>query len=78
MKKKNKKSQIEEVEKRETGERKTKSELVKERKRKAVPNLGKEVPYPLVPSKKDKEQYITRFLDVFKKLEITIPFGEAL
>ena len=55
MKKKNKKSQIEEVEKRETGERKTKSELVKERKRKAVPNLGKEVPYPLVPSKKDKE-----------------------
>ncbi|XP_006584235.1 uncharacterized protein [Glycine max] len=39
---------------------------------------GKEVPYPLVPSKKDKEQHLARFLDIFKKLEITFPFGEAL
>ena len=31
-----------------------------------------------MPSKKDKEQYFTHFLDIFKKLEITIPFGEAL
>ena len=38
----------------------------------------KEAPYPLVPSKKEKEQYFARFLDIFKKLEITIPFGEAL
>jgi len=32
----------------------------------------------LVSSKKDKERYFARFLDIFKKLEITIPFGEAL
>ena len=32
----------------------------------------------MVPSKKDKERYFSRFLDIFKKLEITIPFGEAL
>jgi len=31
-----------------------------------------------VPSKKDKERYFKRFLDIFKRLEITIPFGEAL
>ncbi|XP_006579096.1 uncharacterized protein [Glycine max] len=47
-------------------------------KKEAVPCTGKEVPYPLVPSKKDKERQLARFLDIFKKLEITIPFGEAL
>jgi len=36
------------------------------------------VPYPLVPLKKDKEWHLACFLDIFKKLEITIPFGEAL
>jgi len=36
------------------------------------------VAYPLVPSKKDKERHLARFLDIFKKLEITLPFGEAL
>ena len=39
---------------------------------------GKQVPYPLVPSKKDKERHLVRFLDIFRKLEITMPFGEAL
>ena len=34
--------------------------------------------YPLLPSKKERERYFARFLDIFKKLEITIPFGEAL
>ena len=29
-------------------------------------------------SKKDKERHFVRFLDIFKKLEITIPFGESL
>ena len=66
------------MEKRENGEKRTKIELVRERKREIVPNSGKEAPYPLVPSKKDKERYFARFLDIFKKLEITIPFGEAL
>jgi len=36
------------------------------------------VSYPLVPSKKDKERHLARFLDIFEKLEITMPFGEAL
>ena len=66
------------MEKRENGEKRTKIELVRERKREIVPNSGKEAPYPLVPFKKDKERYFARFLDIFKKLEITIPFGEAL
>ena len=32
----------------------------------------------MVPSKKDKERHLARFLDIFKKLEITLPFKEAL
>jgi len=32
----------------------------------------------MVPSKKDKDRHLARFLDIFRKLEITIPFGEAL
>jgi len=32
----------------------------------------------LVPSRKEKERHLARFLDIFKKLEITLPFGEAL
>ena len=75
---KNKKREIERVERKEIGERMTKSELARERKRKAVPNPVKEAPYPLVPSKKDNERYFALFLDIFKKLEIAIPFGEAL
>ena len=35
-------------------EKKTKSELAREKKE-AVPCSGKEIPYPLVSSKKDKE-----------------------
>ncbi|KAH1189657.1 hypothetical protein GmHk_20G057387 [Glycine max] len=31
-----------------------------------------------IPSKKDKERHLARFLDIFKKLEMTMPFGEAL
>ena len=37
-----------------------------------------EVPYPMVPSKKDKDCHLARFLDIFRKLEITMPFGKAL
>ena len=59
-------------------EKKTKSELAREKKKEVVLCTGKEAPYPLVSSKKDKERYFSHFLDIFKKLEITIPFGEAL
>ena len=39
---------------------------------------GVEVQYPVVPSKKEKDRHLVRFLDNFRKLEITLPFGEAL
>ncbi|CAJ2658862.1 unnamed protein product [Trifolium pratense] len=36
------------------------------------------LPYPHAPSKKDKERQYARFLDIFKRLHINIPFAEAL
>ena len=57
---------------------KNKSQLAREaRKEKPLPPL-KEFPYPLVPSKKNKECYFKHFLEIFKGLEITMPFGEGL
>jgi len=58
--------------------RKGKSEANTDKKKDTTPNEGKEVRYPLVPSRKEKESHLARFLDIFKKLEITLPFGEAL
>ena len=43
-----------------------------------VMDEGLEVPYPVVPSKKEKDCHLARFLDIFRKLEITMLFGEAL
>ena len=57
---------------------KTKSQLAREA-RKEIPSIPvKDILYRLVPSKKENEQYFARFLDIFNKLEITIPFREAL
>ncbi|XP_019455130.1 PREDICTED: uncharacterized protein LOC109356257 [Lupinus angustifolius] len=42
-----------------------------------LPQL-KDLPYPKRPSKKDKEQQYVRFLDLFKNLQINIPFMEAM
>ncbi|KAK2361118.1 hypothetical protein QL285_086309 [Trifolium repens] len=36
------------------------------------------LPYPHAQSKKDKERQYVRFLDIFKRLQINIPFAEAL
>ncbi|GAU47732.1 hypothetical protein TSUD_386910 [Trifolium subterraneum] len=36
------------------------------------------LPYPHAPTKKDKERQYARFLDIFKRLQINIPFSEAL
>ena len=58
--------------------RKGKSEANTDKKKDTTPNEGKEVTYPLVPSRKEKERHLARFLDILKKLEITLPFGEAL
>ena len=77
MKKNTKKKDSEEDERRENEEKKTKSELVREKKKEVVSSSGREAPYPLVSSKKEK-RYFACFLDIFKKLEITIPFGKAL
>ena len=57
---------------------KTKNQLAQEARREIPPTSSKETPYPLVPSKKDKEHYFKQFLDIFQMLEITIPFGEVI
>nr|KYP52787.1 hypothetical protein KK1_025322 [Cajanus cajan] len=36
------------------------------------------LPYPHAPSKKGKERQFLRFLDIIKKLQINIPFTEAM
>ena len=38
----------------------------------------KPLPYPKNPSRKEKERQLARFKDIFKQLEIKIPFSEAL
>ena len=72
MKNEKQKEKVVEIEK-----KKGKSEADSEKKKEATPIECKEVPYPLVPSRKDKERQLARFLDIFKKLEITLPFGKA-
>eukprot|EP00256_Glycine_max_P057275 XP_014625051.1 uncharacterized protein LOC102663122 [Glycine max] len=73
LKNEKQKEKVVEIEK-----KKGKSEANIEKNKEATPIECKEVPYPLVPSQKDKERHLARFLDIFKKLEITLPFGEAL
>ena len=72
----NEKNEKEKERKEET--KKSTSELVREKRKEVASDEGKEVPYHLVPSKKDKERHLMRFLDIFRKLEINMPFGEAL
>ncbi|XP_020211728.1 uncharacterized protein LOC109796467 [Cajanus cajan] len=43
-------------------------------KNEGVDNL----PYPHAPSKKEKDRQFARFLDIIKKLQINIPFTEAM
>ena len=56
----------------------SRSEKAREKKKEKASNEDTEVPYPMVPSKKDKDRHLARFLVIFRKLEITMPFGEAL
>ncbi|XP_006605059.1 uncharacterized protein [Glycine max] len=69
---------LEEVVEDEDDQQERATTIKEKKKREPFPAEGKEVPYPLVPSKKDKERRLAKFLDIFKKLEITLPFGEAL
>lgn len=57
---------------------KTKNQLVREGKKEAPAVPAKDILYPFIPSRKDKDMYFGHFLDIFRKLNITIPFGEAL
>ena len=54
-------------------EEKNNKNAKKSRSEKAV-----EVPYPVVYSKKEKDRHLARFLQIFRKLEITMPFKETL
>ena len=76
-KKLKKKKKMKKIKKNKNEER-SRSEQAREKKREKVVNEGAEVPYPMVPSEKEKDRHLVRFLDIFRKLEITMPFGEAL
>jgi hypothetical protein len=62
-------------------------EVKKKRARSSRVAKGKEVvsatpiqnlPYPHAPSKRENERHYARFMDIFKQLQINIPFAEAL
>ena len=59
-------------------EERSRSDQAREKQGEKAVNEGAEVPYPVVPSKKEKDFHLAKFLDIFRKLEITTPFGEAL
>ena len=55
-----------------------KKSRVKKGKEKVNPIPSQNMPYPHVPTKKDNARHYTRFMDIFKQLQINIPFSEAL
>ncbi|XP_057426208.1 uncharacterized protein LOC130719607 [Lotus japonicus] len=54
------------------------NELKNKEKVTLKPPLEKRLPYLHAPTKADKERQFTRFMDIFKRLQINIPFAEAL
>ncbi|XP_020216684.1 uncharacterized protein LOC109800304 [Cajanus cajan] len=62
----------------EVAVKKSKSQLARELKMKSKVSSTKDMPYPPAPSKKDKEKQFVRFMELFKKLQINIPFSKAL
>ncbi|XP_006603212.1 uncharacterized protein [Glycine max] len=56
----------------------TKSQKARKAKNEESPVLPQDLLYPKVSTKKNKEHCFMRFLEIFKGLEITMPFGEAL
>ena len=72
------KDQEKEKVKKNKDEEKSRSEKAREERKEKASEEGTEVPYPMVPSKKDKDHHLARFLDIFRKLEMTMPFGETL
>ncbi|CAJ2677728.1 unnamed protein product [Trifolium pratense] len=59
----------------EKGEKKGEKEVEVRKEKNSLPQ---HLPYPHAPSKKDKERQYARFMDIFKRLQINIPFSEAL
>ena len=57
---------------------KTKSQRAREAKKEEPLALPQDLPYPMEPTRKNKECYFKHFLEIFKGLEIPMPFGEAL
>jgi hypothetical protein len=63
----------------EVSEERENSDL-KSKEKKSIQKIPstQHLPYPQVPTKKDKERQYARFLDIFKRLQISLPFSEAL
>lgn len=74
---KNKEEELVENEKLEKEELEKKKKIQKE-KEKMKSILVQHLPYPHAPSKKDNARHYARFLDIFSRLQINIPFFEAL
>jgi len=53
-------------------------QIAREAKKEEPLALPQDLPYPMAPTWKKKECYFKRFLEIFKGLEITMPFREAL
>ncbi|WJX91525.1 hypothetical protein P8452_73291 [Trifolium repens] len=75
---KNQKNKEKEIEGEASEERKTRNQKAKEEKNVQKSPPTQHLPYPHTQSKKDKERQYARFLDIFKRLQINIPFSEAL
>ena len=70
-----------EKEKREIDEKRMSEERIKKTRKGKEPlnNIPiQHLPYPHAPTKKDSARHYARFMDIFKQLQINIPFSEAL
>ncbi|GAU10442.1 hypothetical protein TSUD_420640, partial [Trifolium subterraneum] len=61
-----------------SGEKEDSTRKLKDKKNMQNNPTTQHLPYPQVPTKKDKERQYARFLDIFKRLQISLPFSEAL
>ncbi|GAU21677.1 hypothetical protein TSUD_242490 [Trifolium subterraneum] len=62
----------------ESGEKEDSTRKLKDKNNMQKNPTTQHLPYPPVPTKKDKERQYARFLDIFKRLQISLPFSEAL
>ena len=62
----------------ESGRSEKKSEKHKKGESQMRSPRVRDIPYPHAPSRKDKDRQFSRFMDILKRLQINIPFTEAL